>query len=83
MRVCGREKGAAPWRHAKLFSLALGLSAARCLAGSRARAGERPGTAETGERPTPDQPFERLIEGNARCMSGVARRHAFRPSAKL
>jgi hypothetical protein len=33
------------------------------LAGSRARAGEPPGTAETGERPPPDQAFERLVEG--------------------
>jgi hypothetical protein len=28
MRICRREKGAAPWRDAKFFSLALGLTAA-------------------------------------------------------
>ena len=53
------------------------------LAGSRARAGERPCTAETGERPTSRSGVRTPFGGNARYMSGVARHHDFPPSARL
>ena len=77
------RKGCGPWRDAKFFSLALGLTAAlawpvRALAQASDPAPPKPENVLP-----PDQAFERLVEGNARYMSGVARRHDFPLSAKL
>jgi hypothetical protein len=57
------RKGCGPLARRKVFFGRPRPDRAAGLAGSRARPGERPGTAETGERPTPDQAFKRLVEG--------------------
>jgi hypothetical protein len=60
MRICGCEKDAAPWRDAKFFSLALGLTAAlawpvRALAQASDQAPPKPENVLP-----PDQPFDAL-----------------------
>jgi hypothetical protein len=63
MRICRREKGAAPWRDAKFFSVALGLTAplawpVRAFAQASDQAPPKPENVLP-----PDQAFERLVEG--------------------
>jgi hypothetical protein len=77
------RKGCGPLARREVFSLALGLTAAlawpvRALAQASDQAPPKPENVLS-----PDQPFERLIEGNARYMSGVATRHGFPPRATL
>jgi hypothetical protein len=77
------RKGCGPLARRKVLSLALSLTAALAwpvlaLAQASDQAPPKPENVLP-----PDQPFERLIERNARYMSGVARRHGFPPSATL
>ena len=77
------RKGRGPLARRKVLSLALSLTAALtrpvlALAQASDQAPPKPENVLP-----PDQPFERLIERNARYMSGVARRHGFPPSATL
>jgi hypothetical protein len=63
MRICRREKGAAAWRDAKFFSVALGLTAplawpVRAPAQASDQAPPKPENVLP-----PDQAFERLVEG--------------------
>jgi len=77
------RKGCGPLARREVFFARPRPDRGAGLARSCARAGERPGTAETGERPTSRSAVRRLIEGNARYMSGVATRHGFPPRATL